>query len=250
MPASPSSRANQKIDRAFRWRGEGVSRLEGLTDAVFAIVLALLFLRSEPPDNFADLFTAMKSLVPFAAMFAIIAYVWIESWLFSRRFALRDGWAMFLQLLLLFLLLFYAYPLKFLFTFLSVLLFGPIGDVTLHSIWVGAGPDAMQTLFVIYGIGYGSIFGLLALMYHRAAKLHERLELSEVELYITRGAMRQNLLQVGFAACSVAFAVAGIGIGVGGPGWVYACIGPVMAWHGVRQGRGVERLQKLAGPET
>ena len=55
MAASPSSRANQKIDPAFRWRGDGVSRLEGLTDAVFAIVLALLFLRNQPPGSFDDL---------------------------------------------------------------------------------------------------------------------------------------------------------------------------------------------------
>lgn len=105
---------------------------------------------------------------------------------------------------------------------------------------------AMQTLFVIYGIGYGPIFGLLALLYRRAAKLHEQLGLTDVELFVTCGSMRQNLLQVGFVACSVVLAL--VGIGYGAPGWVYACIGPVMAWHGVRQGRGVERLQKLAGP--
>jgi len=249
MPASSPSRANQVIDRAFRWRGEGVSRLEGLTDAVFAIVLALLFLRNHPPGSFEDLLAAMKSLVPFAAMFAIIAYVWVESWLFSRRYALRDGWTMFLQLVLLFLLLYYAYPLKFLFTLLSVMVFGPIGETTRQTMMAGVEPaQAIQTLFIIYGIGYGSIFGLLALLYRRAAKLHEQLGLNEVELFLTRGAMRQNLLQVGFATVSVTLAV--IGVDYGGPGWVYACIGPVMAWHGVRQSRGVERLQKLAGHEA
>ena len=56
--ASPA--APRLIDRAFRWRGSGVSRLESFTDAVFAIVLALLFLRATPSETFAELEVAMS----------------------------------------------------------------------------------------------------------------------------------------------------------------------------------------------
>ena len=40
-----------------------------------------------------------------------------------------------------------------------------------------------------------------------------------------------------------AIVLALVGIGYGAPGQIYTRIGPVMAWHGVRQSRGVERLQ-------
>lgn len=246
MPPVTSSRANDKLDPAFRWRGHGVSRLEGLTDAVFAIVLALLFLRNQPPGNFDDLLAALKSLAPFAAMFAIIAYVWVESWLYSRRYDLRDGWTMLLQLVLLFLLLFYAYPLKFLFTMLSVMMFGPIGETTIQSMIGDWQPrEMMRPLFILYGVAYGSIFGLLALLYWRAHRVRELLELNVVEAFLTRAAIRQCLIQVGFATTSIAVAL--VTVEYGGPGWVYMFIGPVMAWNGVRTDREVARLQKLAG---
>ncbi len=44
VPASP-----RLLDRRFRWRGTDVTRLDGFTDAAFAIVLALLFLRAARP---------------------------------------------------------------------------------------------------------------------------------------------------------------------------------------------------------
>jgi hypothetical protein len=72
MP-TPQATPPRRFDRHFRWRGTNVSRLEGFTDAVFAIVLALLFLRAAPPTNFDELDAAMRALVPFAASFAIIA---------------------------------------------------------------------------------------------------------------------------------------------------------------------------------
>jgi hypothetical protein len=238
VPAAP-----RFLDRHFRWRGTNVSRLEAFSDAVFAIVLALLFLRALPPESFDELEAAMKALVPFAACFAIVAYVWVEHWLFSRRYDLHDGWTTFLNLLLLFLLLFYAYPLKYLFTLLFVGLCGPIGGTTVATMTVGFdGAGDATRLFVFYGTGYGAMFVVLALMYGRAAKFADTLGLDAVERHLTRSGRTQALLQAGVAGASILLAVAGIGRGFGLPGWVYCLIGPLMAWHGVREGRRVEKL--------
>ncbi|MEZ6038029.1 MAG: TMEM175 family protein [Planctomycetota bacterium] len=242
MPEPTPVRRHQMLDRHFRWRSVGVTRLEGLSDGVFAIVLALLFLRAEPPTNFGGLMAAMKSLLPFAATFAIVVYIWFEQWLFSRRYDLRDGWTMFLQLLLLFLLLVYAYPLKFLFTMLTVAFFGPIGDLTLRSMTAAMDQWGGAALFVVYGIGYGSLFGVLALLYARAAALADALELDPAERLLTRGGVTQCLLQVGVALLSVGLAVAGPGTHFGLSGWIYGAIGPLMALHGVRQGRQLSAL--------
>lgn len=240
MPESTPVRRHQLLDRHFRWRSEGVTRLEGLSDGVFAIVLALLFLRAEPPADFGDLMAAMKSLLPFAATFAIVVYIWTEQWLFSRRYDLRDGVTMVLQLLLLFLLLVYAYPLKFLFTFLTVSFLGPIGELSRASMAAGGMDPA--TLFTIYGVGYGSLFGVLAALYARAGALADALELDPVERLLTRAGAVQCLLQVAVASASMSLALAGVGLGWGLSGWLYAGIGPLMAAHGVWQGRRLAAL--------
>jgi len=247
MSETPLPGPSRWFDRDFRWRGTSVSRLEGFSDSVFAIVLALLFLRAAPPETFTELKWAMKALVPFAASFAIIAYVWAEHWLFSRRYDLQDGWTTFLNLLLLFLLLFYAYPLKYLFSMLFVSAFGPIGPLTAVQMRTGMeGGDELTRMFVFYGVGYGAIFGVLALGYARAGRLREQLQLDPIEVFLTRAGMSQCLVQVGFAVLSLTLAVLGIGMSFGLPGWVYAFIGPAMAVHGTWEGRRVRRLRAAA----
>lgn len=243
MDTRPVPEVSQLLDRHFRWRGREVSRLEGFSDAVFAIVLALLFLRAAPPETFADLKATMKGLVPFAATFAIVAWIWYQHWLFSRRYALRDGWTTFLNLLLLFLLLFYAYSLKFLFTLVFVSLTGPIGTLThAHMLQGFVGERDGVALFLFYGFGYGSIFATLALMHWRALRLTDYLQLDRVERFLTRMAIVQSATQIAIAVMSCTLAATGIGLDIGLPGWIYGTIGPLMAILGTWQGRKMEQL--------
>jgi len=241
-----SPRAQRLIDPYFRWRGSSVSRLEAFSDAVFAIVLALLFLRAAPPETFRDLEVAMKALVPFAASFAIVAYVWVEHWIFARRYDLQDGLTCFLNLVLLFLLLFYAYPLKFLFTLVSVAMFGPIGTTTRESLLQGfEGFDDWVKLFALYGVGYGLMFLVLGAMYWRALRLAAPLELDRCERFLTRSAILQCVIQASVAGLSIALAATGLGVNAGLPGWIYALLGPVMAAHGSWQHRRLRRISTL-----
>lgn len=228
------------LDRHFRWRSHSVSRLEGFTDAVFAIVLALLFLRAAPAENFTELRAAMKSLVPFAVTFTIIGYVWVEHWIWSRRYDLHDRWTTFLNLLLLFLLLSYAYPLKFLFTFLTVQILGPIGALTPSQMAVGMDALDHARLFTFYGFGYGAIFLVLALLYVRALQRRTELALSPLEVHLTRAAIAQCLIHTAVAALSIALARLQTTPN-GLPGWIYGTIGPLMAVHGVWEARGLRR---------
>lgn len=235
------------IDRDFRWRGDNVSRLESFSDAVFAIVLALLFLRAAPPETFGELRAAMKSLVPFVAMFAIIAYVWFEHWLFSRRYNLRDGWTAFLNLGLLFLLLFYAYPLKYLFTMLFVMFVGPIGGLDRATLFEGLeGYDDYAWLYIYYGSGYGLIFLVLALLFWRAYRLRDMLQLNELEAYHTKASVVRCVVQVAFAVVSIVLAATGFGLRIGAPGWIYMGIALAMFVVGFTQGNRIQRLRKAA----
>jgi uncharacterized membrane protein len=52
----------------------------------------------------------------FAVTFAVIGWIWYEHYLFFRRYDLDDGLTVLLNCILIFIVVFYAYPMKFMFT--------------------------------------------------------------------------------------------------------------------------------------
>src|SRR3712207_3301326 len=108
----------------FRWRGEDVSRIEAFTDAVFAFAVTLLVVSLEVPKTFEELLVDMRGFFAFAVCFALLFSVWHDHYKFFRRYGLRDNFTVYLNAALLFIVLFYVYPLKFLFTMLVDQLLG------------------------------------------------------------------------------------------------------------------------------
>src|SRR6185295_6902584 len=102
----------------FRWRSHEPSRLEGLSDAVFGFAITLLVVSLEVPRNFAELMQAMRGFGAFAVSFTLLFLVWFNQYKFFRRYGLQDNTSVVLNGVLLFVVLFYVYPLKFLFTLL------------------------------------------------------------------------------------------------------------------------------------
>src|SRR5579863_7127138 len=102
-------------EKYFRWRGGEITRLEAFCDVVFGFALTLLVVSLEVPHSYADMMAAMRGFLPFAICFAQLVMIWLAHYRFSRRFGLEDPYAVFLNIALLFLVLFYVYPLKFVF---------------------------------------------------------------------------------------------------------------------------------------
>ncbi len=94
-------------------RNHPVGRLEGFSDAVFGFALTLLVVTLETPRNGADLRALVRGSLPFALMFAMVRWIWWEHNKFFRRYGLQDAWTAFLNAALLFVVLFYLYPLKY-----------------------------------------------------------------------------------------------------------------------------------------
>jgi len=107
-----------KGEREFRWRGTQPTRVEALSDMVFAFALTLLVVSNAPPPSFTDLTELLWGFPGFAAAFAMLLMIWNMHYMFFRRYALEDGWTTTLNAGLLFLILFFVYPLKYLATML------------------------------------------------------------------------------------------------------------------------------------
>ncbi len=223
------------MDRhGFRWRGGDVSRLEGFSDAVFALAVTLLIVSFESP-SLAEMQAAMSSFVPFAATFAILVWIWYEHYVFFRRYALRDGTTILLNSLLLFLVLFYVYPLKFMFSFLASMLLG-IGQEELGLTKI-TGAQARE-LLIVYGLGFFGVFLVFALLHAHALRRRDSLELSRAEEYATRSQIGGALGNVGIAAASVLVAWLAPPTWMAVAGLLYCAIGPYQGiWHYARARR-------------
>jgi hypothetical protein len=140
--------------KGFRWRGGDVSRIEGFSDAVFAFALTLLVVSLEVPRNFEGLVRTMEGFPAFGVSFVFLMGIWYVHYTFFRRYGLEDATTMVLNAVLMFVVLFYIYPLKFLFTLLinGLLLNGVLGwDVHVGIDFQGLD---MSALMLIYGAAF------------------------------------------------------------------------------------------------
>jgi uncharacterized membrane protein len=236
----------RRLDKHFRWRGTEVSRVEAIADAVFGLVLAMLLLKEHPPESFADLFTALKGLIPLAVTFTCIALIWFEHYLFFRRYDLHDGPSIALTFLLMFLAVAFAYPLKLLFTAFLMMFIGPIGELRQKDV-VGDSSDTCP-VFLVFALGFCAVYGTLALLYRVALRRQAELELDPTEVFLTRSSIAAHCVYLSVGLLSAALAGAGLvwpdsfiarsGI----PGWILFLIGPLMTVHGTWQGRRLRQL--------
>lgn len=164
-------------DESFRWRGEEVWRVEGFSDAVFAFAITLLVVSLEVPSSFDELLETMRGFFAFAVCFTLLLLVWYEHYKFSRRYGLRDNLTVYLNAALLFLVLFYVYPLKFLFTLLADQLLGFSEEVIESS--------QVPLLILIYGVGFVALQLVFVMFYWHAYSLRAVLELDAHESSVT-----------------------------------------------------------------
>ena len=215
----------------FRWRGTGISRLEGLADAVFAFTVTLLVVALEVPRDYHGLMAVMQEFPAFIATFALLMWFWSIHYRFFRRYGLENGWTQFLNCALLLLVVFMSYPLKFLIGSAFYGLFGIGQAVTGIN-----GIADLSRLYIIYGLGLASVWTVFLLMYFHAYGQRSRLKLSEAEIILTRGSICE--LATNIALCLSSILLAMFNQFVWQPGVIYALTGPLMGflgwWYGTK----------------
>jgi uncharacterized membrane protein len=232
---------------AFRWRSREISRIEGLSDAVFAFAVTLLVVSLEVPKTFTELAATMRGFGAFAISFVLLFMIWFNQYKFFRRYGLQDNTTVWLNAALLFLVLFYVYPLKFLFSYLVNVATAGHGEIRLPNGNVEAMVEGnqMATLMVIFGVGYVAIFAVFILLHLHAYRQRAALALNEFELFDTRNSILESALNCGIGLLSICIAIFG-----GGYSWLagpaYMLIAVVMTIHGMMMGRRRRRLEQFA----
>jgi len=87
----------ENLDSSFRFRGVDNTRVEALSDGVFAIATALLVISSKVPRTYEELQLFLNDLVPFGICMTLLMVIW-----YQRRFSLRVVHGQNLEVLVLF----------------------------------------------------------------------------------------------------------------------------------------------------
>jgi uncharacterized membrane protein len=231
-----SHEATVALDTKFRARSHEVSRIEAFSDVVFGFALTLLVVSLEVPRTFTDLLADMRGFIPFAVCFSIFALVWWQHHNFFRRYGLDDGITATLNFVLLFVMLFYTYPLKFLFT-------GMFGQLTVASAtaegkpvqWTEGGQSA--SLMIIYGLGYATVYLVFVLLYWNALRQREEIDLNRFEVFDTYTTMMESGLQAGLGVSCAVLAALLPAKTAGLAGFIFFMIPVGMSIIGARRGR-------------
>jgi uncharacterized membrane protein len=218
-------------------RHREVSRLEGFSDAVFGFALTLLVVNLETPKDLAGLRNLVGSFLPFGITFAMVAWIWYQHNLFFRRYGLQDAWTAFLNCVLLFVVLFYVFPLKF----LTLTLVGrfTMDPEVVPSLANLSGPMVMT----IYSTGVLIIFGVFVLLHVHAWRQRHALELSPLDEVVLHYSKRAHMLSAGLAVVSLIL-IALLPRQTAWAGIIYALMGPLHGWNGYRGGRAQAEIKE------
>ena len=231
-----------RVHHGFRLRGEAVTRLETFVDAAFAFSVTLLVVSFDAmPDTFAELYDALRRLPAFLAGFAIIGLFWAAHSRFSRRFGFEDGVVTVLSMALVATTLFYVYPLRM------------VMSAAMHFFTGGWAPSEFvvesflefRLIFLIYGIGFAMLSGIMAWLNMHALRHAAALALDDVERLVVRAEVGEMSIMAACAVLSILLALllpAERSWMQSLPGLCYGLLGVLLPWHASRMHRRIRAL--------
>jgi uncharacterized membrane protein len=190
----------------MRVRSHEVARIEAFSDAVFAFALTLLVVSLEVPKSFVELKEIMLGFPAFFIGALFLFMIWNEQNSFFRNYAMKDKTTLQLNGILLFVVLFYVYPIKFLFSVIFS------NNRYMHD---GEEHFRVETheqnaqLLMIYAAGFIMVYLTFTMMYAHALRKRKEIGLNEIEIFQTRSFMYSRLLMVAIGFISVLITLTG-----------------------------------------
>ena len=214
-----------------KWRGGQVTRIEALTDAVFGFAVTFLFVSFDVPTDFDALMSQLRGFIPFAACFALLLLVWYYHYKLFGKFDLDDGFTMLLNSVLLFVVLFYIFPLKFVFT-------SWLGGGSTFSNW-----EQIRSMMTLYSAGYCAVFLVFGLMYYHAYRKRRELELSDDDVFYAVQHVGECVVMIAVGLVSIGLAqTVPLQFAAAAAGFVYVLIGPLQWYRSVWMAKRRSRL--------
>jgi uncharacterized membrane protein len=189
-------------------RGNEIYRVEALSDAVFAFTVSLLIMSLEVPKTFAELKHIMLQFFPFLATVGLVFFFWYLQNSYFRNYGMNDTKVIVLNLALLVLLLFYVYPLKFLFSLLlAVLLHIPYFEEVTSVGGTVILQEEFPMLILFFSAGYAVIWMLFYLLYAHVFHYCSGLQLNSYETVVLHSKKRDTVVQVLIGGLASLFAL-------------------------------------------
>jgi uncharacterized membrane protein len=192
------------------------SRLEALSDGVFAFAATLMVVEVGSTTELISFADEIPNFIAFGASFFIMMALWKLHYNFFRRTKYVDNWIITFNMILLFTVLFYIFPVK-------SLLDSLLNKATMTI-------DQFSQLFQIYSIGFSFMFLSFVLMYYRAFKKDKKIKNPYILLFYAR----HFLIFVFVGIVSAIMAKFQIGLRVGAPGFIYGILGLLCYLHSVQ----------------
>lgn len=229
------------VKNGFRLRGMNMTRTETFTDAAFAFALTLLVVSIDSvPSSYEELWLAVQGIPAFGLACAMLFLFWYGHWNWSRRYGLEDLPSIVLSFVLVFVMLCYVYPMKYVTSIF-------VAWITDQRLEVGASINSIDELygiFTIYSIGFVALCVVVLLLYLRAWARRDDLELDAVERH-------ETLSEIGSWVIFSAVGVLAILMGLFAPrhpmtvpGWAYMLLAIVMPAWGVYRDRQLAELRR------
>lgn len=192
-------------DEGFHYRGLETTRLENLSDAVFGFAITLLVISSQVPTSYLELQVSMYGFLGFIFCTMLLLGLWNNHSNYFLHFGLVDKTTKILNALFLFVLLFYVYPLKYLFSYVGTAIYALIkrslGDESSafkQALRVLSEQELSilewKDLMIRFGLGLFFIYLIIILMHLHALRKSNELRLDTNEIYITKTFIYQYVL--------------------------------------------------------
>ena len=209
-------------------------------------------MRLEVPASFVEVKHAIFHAPIYLTCFALFLWIWYCHHQFHRRYGLEDPLTVALDGAILFVVLLFALPLRFVaeMIYSQVRFSGsllrrdmsgaPLADETGASVPM-IEPADLDLVMLFYASGFALLFALFALQTALALRRADELQLDTVERAVTRGTIRAHVLSAAIGLAALALALLP-GIPRQFSGATFFIMGPAHGLLGWWQGRNVRAL--------